>query len=59
MHAIDKPFNFRAVVGSYVVLGIVAALAIRFLVLSSPRYHWIFPRSTVSAAVPAPPSKKE
>jgi hypothetical protein len=49
----DKRFNFGAVVGTYIVIGVVAAFAIHLIALSSPRYRWISPPR---AAVPAAPS---
>jgi hypothetical protein len=38
-----RPYNFRAVVTAYILAGMVVAFLIHFIVLSSPRYNWIFP----------------
>ncbi len=45
-------YNFGAVLAAYIAIGVVAALAIRYLVLGSPHYNWIYPQRTP----PAPPS---
>jgi hypothetical protein len=47
-----KTYNFRAVLGAYCGAGLVVAFLIHFIVLSSPKYNWIFPQQT-SASVPA------
>ncbi len=49
-----KSYNFRAVLGAYLGTGLVVAFLIHFIVLSSPRYNWIFPQSTTAMAAPAP-----
>ena len=35
------PIEFRTVAIIYTLLGIVMALVIHFVVLSSPRYNWL------------------
>jgi enoyl-CoA hydratase/carnithine racemase len=40
-----RPYNFRAILGAYMISGIVIAFLIHFIVLSSPRYNWIFPQT--------------
>jgi light-harvesting complex 1 alpha chain len=35
------PIEFRTVVILYTLLGIIMALVIHFVVLSSPRYNWL------------------
>jgi len=53
-----RPYNFRATVGAYIVAGVVVAFLIHFIVLSSPRYNWIFPPSSGTSTVnPAPGAK--
>jgi len=54
-----RPYNFRATVGAYIVAGVVVAFLIHFIVLSSPRYNWIFPPSsgTSQTVNPAPGAK--
>jgi hypothetical protein len=47
-----KRFNFGAVVGAYMLAGVVVAFAIHFIALRSPRYSWISP----PRAAAAPPS---
>jgi hypothetical protein len=47
-----KTFNFGAVVGGYIVTGVVVALAIHFIAFSSPRYRWISPPRAPIAASP-------
>lgn len=58
---VRKPYNFRAIAGAYVLTGVVIALLIHFIVLSSPRYNWIFPVNNGSAVQttinPAPGAK--
>jgi hypothetical protein len=57
---LSRPYNFRAVLAVYILVGIVIALAIHLIVLSSPRYNWIFPVSSSSATTvvnPAPGAK--
>ena len=57
---VRRQYNFRAVLAAYVGLGLVVALLIHFIVLSSPRYNWIFPRTSNAANVminPAPGEK--
>ncbi len=36
----DKIFDFRTAMYLYTILGIVVALLIHFVVLSSPNYNW-------------------
>jgi hypothetical protein len=55
-----RPYNFRAVVGAYILTGVIVAFIIHFIVLSSPRYNWIFPVSATSTSTtinPAPGEK--
>jgi hypothetical protein len=56
-----KTYNFRAVVAAYILTGVVIALVIHLIVLSSPRYNWIFPQTSSGAATttinPAPGAK--
>jgi hypothetical protein len=55
-----KSYNFRAVLGAYVLAGVVVAFVIHFIVLSSPRYNWIFPVNDTAATTtvnPAPGAK--
>jgi hypothetical protein len=55
-----KTYNFRAVLGAYIATGVVVAFVIHFIVLSSPRYNWIFPQTSSAAATqvnPAPGAK--
>lgn len=58
---VRRPYNFRAVLGLYILTGLVIALLIHFIVLSSPRYNWIFPVSssgmTTTTINPAPGAK--
>jgi light-harvesting complex 1 alpha chain len=35
------PIEFRTVAILYTLLGIIMALVIHFIVLSSPRYNWL------------------
>jgi hypothetical protein len=54
-------YNFRAVLGAYILAGVVVAFLIHFIVLSSPRYNWIFPVNSGAPAMttvnPAPGAK--
>ena len=55
-------YNFRAVLGAYILAGVVVAFLIHFIVLSSPRYNWIFPvtsgtTSAMTTVNPAPGAK--
>jgi hypothetical protein len=56
-----KTYNFRAVLLAYCGTGLVVALLIHFIVLSSPKYNWIFPQTTASTTTsvvnPAPGAK--
>jgi len=55
-----KNYNFQAVLGAYAGAGLVVAFLIHFIVLSSPKYNWIFPVGTTTAATqvnPAPGAK--
>jgi hypothetical protein len=57
---VRKNYNFRAVLAAYCAAGLVMALLIHFIVLSSPKYNWIFPQSTSAASMapaPAPGAK--
>ncbi|HEU4323923.1 MAG TPA: hypothetical protein VFS21_12310 [Roseiflexaceae bacterium] len=37
----DRPFEFRTIAILYTLLGIVIALTIHFVVLSSSQYNWL------------------
>jgi hypothetical protein len=57
---IRSPYNFRAVLAAYILAGVVVAFLIHFIVLSSPRYNWIFPVNSSGATTmvnPAPGAK--
>lgn len=57
---VRKNYNFRAVLAAYCATGLVVALLIHFIVLSSPKYNWIFPQSTTASSMapaPAPGAK--
>lgn len=57
---VRRPYNFRAVLGAYCLAGVVVAFLIHFIVLSSPRYNWIFPPAQSGATTqvnPAPGAK--
>jgi len=56
MMMVRKNYNFRAVLAAYIGAGLVVAFLIHFIVLSSPKYNWIFPQnsSTAGATAPAP-----
>ncbi len=57
---VRKNYNFRAVLAAYLAAGLVVAFLIHFIVLSSPKYNWIFPQTTSSSAMapaPAPGAK--
>ena len=58
---VRRPYNFRAILGAYILTGLVIALVIHFIVLSSPRYNWIFPVTANGPATttinPAPGAK--
>jgi hypothetical protein len=49
------------VLAGYILAGIVVAFLIHFIVLSSPRYNWIFPvnggQTATSVVNPAPGAK--
>lgn len=58
--SVRSPYNFRAILGAYCVTGVVIALLIHFIVLSSPKYNWIFPVTSGAAPTvvnPAPGAK--
>ena len=48
------PYNFRAVLAAYILAGVVVAFLIHFIVLSSPKYNWIFPQTSAQNLAPAP-----
>jgi hypothetical protein len=56
-----KTYNYRATMIAYCGAGLVVAFLIHFVVLSSPKYNWIFPQGTTAAAPavvnPAPGAK--
>jgi hypothetical protein len=57
---VNSRYNFRAVLAGYIITGVVVAFLIHLIVLSSPRYNWIFPvsESGMSTTVnPAPGAK--
>ena len=58
---VRRPYNFRATLVAYLLAGLVVAFLIHFIVLSSPRYNWIFPSnngtSANSSINPAPGAK--
>ncbi len=57
---IRKTYNFRFVLAAYIGAGLVVAFLIHFIVLSSPKYNWIFPQTTSagqSIVAPAPGAK--
>jgi hypothetical protein len=41
MNPEDRPVQFRTTLILYVVLGIVVALTIHFILLSTPTYSWL------------------
>jgi hypothetical protein len=56
----SRPYNFRATLAAYILTGIVVALVIHVIVLSSPKYNWIYPVTSSSAPTvvnPAPGAK--
>jgi hypothetical protein len=57
---VQRPYNFRATVVGYVAIGVIVAFVIHLIVLSSPRYNWIFPVEAGASAPmvnPAPGAK--
>jgi hypothetical protein len=54
-----RGYNFRANLAAYILVGVVVAFLIHFIVLSSPKYNWIFPQTGVAATQvnPAPGAK--
>ena len=55
-----RAYNFRATLAAYILTGVVIALVIHFIVLSSPKYNWIFPvtNGAIQTTVnPAPGAK--
>jgi hypothetical protein len=55
---VRRPYNFRAILGAYIIAGVVVAFAIHLIVLSSPKYNWIFPSTGAQTTVnPAPGAK--
>jgi hypothetical protein len=60
MMMVRKNYNIRAVIAAFIGAGLVVAFLIHFIVLSSPKYNWIFPQTTTTAAIapaPAPGAK--
>jgi hypothetical protein len=51
---VRKTYNFRAVLAAYCAAGLVVAFLIHFIVLSSPKYNWIFPQTATTQTAPAP-----
>jgi outer membrane protein OmpA-like peptidoglycan-associated protein len=52
-----KTYNFRATLVAYAGAGVVIGLLIHFIVLSSPKFDWIFPSAAAPvAAAPAAPA---
>jgi light-harvesting complex 1 alpha chain len=41
MNPEDRPIQFRTVMVLYILLGVVVALTIHFILLSSPDYNWL------------------
>ncbi len=57
---VRRSYNFRANLAAYILIGVVVAFLIHFIVLSSPKYNWIFPVGQGTAATqvnPAPGAK--
>ncbi len=46
----DRPFEFRTIAILYTLLGIVIALTIHFVVLSSAKYNWLRDSSAPTGA---------
>lgn len=63
LNSVRRTYNFRAVLAGYILAGVVVAFLIHFIVLSSPRYNWIFPVNGGAGAMqssvvnPAPGAK--
>jgi hypothetical protein len=57
----NSRYNFRAVLAAYCLTGVVVAFLIHLIVLSSPKYNWIFPVTPSSTSTvmvnPAPGAK--
>ena len=51
---VRKTYNFRFVLAGYCAAGLVVAFLIHFIVLSSPKYNWIFPQTSAASLQPAP-----
>ncbi|MGP6159799.1 MAG: light-harvesting antenna LH1, alpha subunit [Vulcanimicrobiaceae bacterium] len=51
-----KSYNFRATLIAYAGAGVVIALLIHFIVLSSPKFDWIFPAAGTTAAAQTAPN---
>lgn len=47
----DRPIEFRTVLILYILLGVVVALTIHFIVLSSGRYNWLQGAQTLAPYV--------
>ncbi|GAB4190722.1 MAG: hypothetical protein OHK0022_03760 [Roseiflexaceae bacterium] len=47
----DRPFEFRTIAILYTLLGIVIALTIHFVVLSSSRYNWLRSENTPQSSI--------
>jgi hypothetical protein len=41
MNPEDRPVQFRTVMYLYILLGVVVALTIHFILLSTPAYNWL------------------
>ena len=57
---LSRPYNFRATLAPTSSPGVVIAFVIHFIVLSSPKYNWIFPvneRRGSTTVNPAPGAK--
>jgi hypothetical protein len=57
---VRRTYNFRANLAAYILVGVVVAFLIHFIVLSSPKYNWIFPVTAPVGTVqvnPAPGAK--
>jgi hypothetical protein len=56
MAVLKKSYNFRATLIAYAGAGVVIALLIHFIVLSSPKFDWIFPAQAQTAAAQTAPN---
>jgi len=58
---LSRPYNFRATLIAYCLTGVAIALLIHVIVLSSPKYNWIYPVTSTTEGTnvinPAPGAK--